>query len=172
MGLLMCFGKRLALMAAVLCIATVPEGPAQARPPAQREVISGVVVGVADGDTLTIYGAKEQLRIRLAEIDAPEKVQPFGQRSKQSLSQLCFERKAVVEVHGRDRYGRVIGRVICDGVDANAIQVSRGLAWVYRDYASDRLLLAFEGAARASRVGLWVDPDPVAPWAWRKASRR
>lgn len=160
--------KRVAA-AVLLCIAFASSW---ARSFEQVEEIAGVVVGVADGDTLTVYNGQAQLRIRLAEIDAPEKDQPFGHRAKQSLSQMCFKRKAVVEVRGRDRYGRVIGRVSCDGVDANAMQVSRGLAWVYESYASDRLLFAFQRAARNSGVGLWADSSPVAPWEWRKASRR
>ncbi|MCZ2421058.1 MAG: thermonuclease family protein [Burkholderiales bacterium] len=131
---------------------------------AQAGELRGRVVAVADGDTLTILDAgRQQRRIRLAEIDAPEKRQPFGQRSKQSLSDLCYGRDAVIEDGGRDRYGRTIGRVSCAGIDANAEQVRRGMAWVFDRYATDRSLYAIQDEARAARRGLWRDPQPVPP---------
>ncbi|MCJ9707769.1 thermonuclease family protein [Bordetella hinzii] len=135
--------------------------------------LRGRVVAVADGDTLTILDAsRQQHRIRLAEIDAPEKGQPFGQRSKQSLSGLCFGREAVIEDRGHDRYGRTIGRVSCAGIDANAEQVRRGMAWVFDRYATDRSLYAIQDEARAARRGLWSDAAPVPPWEWRAQHRR
>jgi endonuclease YncB( thermonuclease family) len=135
---------------------------------AQAGELRGRVVAVADGDTLTILDAgRQQRRIRLAEIDAPEKRQPFGQRSKQSLSDLCYGRDAVIEDGGRDRYGRTIGRVSCAGIDANAEQVRRGMAWVFDRYATDRSLYAIQDEARAARRGLWRDPQPVPPWEYR-----
>ena len=130
--------------------------------------LRGRVVAVADGDTLTILDAsRQQHRIRLAEIDAPEKGQPFGQRSKQSLSGLCFGREAVIEDRGYDRYGRAIGRVSCAGIDANAEQVRRGMAWVFDRYATDRRLYAIQDEARAARRGLWINTAPVPPWEYR-----
>ena len=87
--------------------------------------LRGRVVGVADGDTLTVLDAwRQQIKVRLAEIDAPEKAQPYGQRSKQALSGLCYGREAIIDNKGRDRYGRTIGRVRCGGVDVNAEQMS------------------------------------------------
>ncbi|WP_340137708.1 thermonuclease family protein [Aeromonas veronii] len=126
--------------------------------------LSGRVVGVADGDTLTLLHAQTPVRIRLAEIDAPEKAQPFGQRSKQSLSDLCYGKEALVVVSAQDRYGRSIGRVWCAGTDANAEQVRRGMAWVYDRYATDKTLYSLQDAARQARNGLWADPAPVRPW--------
>lgn len=135
--------------------------------------LRGRVVGVMDGDTLAVLDADNQeRRVRLAEIDAPEKRQPFGQRSKQSLSGLCYSRDAVIEDKGRDRYGRVIGRVNCVGIDASAEQVRRGMAWVFDRYATDRRLYAIQEEARAARLGLWNDPAPVPPWEYRAATRR
>ncbi|HHR0450053.1 TPA: thermonuclease family protein [Pseudomonas aeruginosa] len=135
---------------------------------AQAAELRGRVVAVADGDTLTILDAgRQQHRIRLAEIDAPEKRQPFGQRSKQSLSDLCYGRDAAIEDGGRDRYGRTIGRVSCAGIDANAEQVRRGMAWVFDRYATDRRLYAIQDEARAARRGLWSDAAPVPPWEYR-----
>lgn len=107
----------------------------------------------------------------MGEIDAPEKGQPFGQRSKQSLSDLCFQRQANVLVQDRDRYGRIVGRVNCDGVDANAEQVRSGMAWVYDRYAADKKLYVIQLSARQNQIGLWADAAPVQPWEWRKAKR-
>lgn len=101
---------------------------------------------------------------------APEKRQAFGERSKQSLSALCFGQQAVIEDQGRDRYGRVIGRVGCSGIDANAEQVRRGMAWVFDRYAADRSLYALQDEAREARRGLWRDSAPVPPWEYRRAA--
>lgn len=134
--------------------------------------LRGRVVGVSDGDTLTVLDAgHRRVKVRLAEIDAPERRQPFGQRSKQSLSGLCHGRDAVIEGGGRDRYWRVVGRVRCDGIDASAEQVRRGMAWVFDRYATDRALYAIQEEARAARLGLWSDPAPIPPWEYRAARR-
>jgi endonuclease YncB( thermonuclease family) len=141
--------------------------------------ITGRVVGVSDGDTLTMLdSAGTQHKIRLSGIDAPEKGQPFGQHCKQSLSDLAYGRTVSVEANKRDRYGRLIGKVLVDGEDANLEQIQRGCGWHYKRYMNeqsldDRLTYnATEKTARAGRVGLWADPDPVAPWEWRQASRK
>lgn len=156
--------KRTLIAAALVC--AVHAGTAAA------EVLGGLVVGVADGDTLTVLDAgKVRHQVRLGEIDAPEKGQPFGQRSKQSLSDLCFQRQANVLVQDRDRYGRIVGRVNCDGVDANAEQVRSGMAWVYDRYAADKKLYVIQLSARQNKTGLWADAAPVQPWEWRKAKR-
>lgn len=129
--------------------------------------IEGRVVGIADGDTLTVLHQREQTKVRLAEIDAPEKAQPFGQRSRQSLADLCAHQPVRVQGKGRDRYGRTIGRVWCAGVDANAEQVRRGMAWVYDRYATDQALYTLQTDARSAHRGLWVDAYPIPPWEWR-----
>jgi len=133
--------------------------------------IEGKIVGITDGDTLTVLRDLEQIKVRLAEIDTPEKAQPFGQLAKQSLSDMCLRRQARIEDKGHDRYGRTIGRVWCAGVDANAQQVKRGMAWVYDRYVTDRSLYALQDDARAARRGLWADADPVPPWQWRKSKK-
>jgi endonuclease YncB( thermonuclease family) len=131
------------------------------------------VVGVHDGDTLTVLMAQRQIRVRLTEIDAPELSQPFGTRSKQSLSELCFGKIAEMEVRNRDRYGRTLAQVSCEGKDANAEQVRRGYAWTYTRYAAaNSPLHALEREARTARRGLWGDLDPIAPWDWRRNSRQ
>lgn len=134
-----------------------------------------LVIGISDGDTLTARCDTPQglqnLKVRLAEIDAPEKAQPWGTRSRQHLAQLCFGRTAQVRTQAVDRYGRSVARVRCEGLDANAEQVRAGLAWVFDRYARDRSLFAEQDAARASRRGLWADSTPVAPWDWRSQRR-
>lgn len=133
--------------------------------------IEGRVVGIADGDTVTVLREREQIKVRLAEIDAPEKAQPFGKRSRQSLAELCFQQPVRVEDKGRDRYGRTIGRVWCAGVDANAEQVRRGMAWVYERYVTDQALNTLQTRARSAHSGLWADANPVPPWEWRHGAR-
>lgn len=109
--------------------------------------------------------------IRLAEIDAPEKRQPFGERSKQALAAMCFQKPATVKPQTRDRYGRTVARVICDGTDANVEMVRAGMAWAFTKYLTDPQIKAIETEARSERRGLWADRVPVAPWAWRSGSR-
>ena len=140
--------------------------------------IEGRVVAIADGDTITVLDAANvQHRIRLAGIDAPEKKQAFGTRSKQSLSDQIFSKSVSVEAGQKDRYGREIGKILVNGLDANLEQVSRGLAWHYKAYereqsAGDRRLSdAAENEARAAKRGLWSDADPTPPWDWRKGRR-
>ena len=136
---------------------------------AQASQLKGKVVSIADGDTLTILQQnKTQKRIRLGEIDAPESKQAFGQRSKESLIQICGGQNAVVQVQDIDRYGRVVGRVSCNGVDANVEQLRRGMAWVYDSYAKDKSLYDVQSQAKKARKGLWADANPVPPWLWRK----
>ena len=102
---------------------------------ANAETITGRVVGVADGDTVTVLDAeKVQHKIRLAGIDAPEKSQAFGSRSKESLSDLTFDKTVTVETSKRDRYGREVGKILVNGRDVNLVQVERGMAWHYRAY--------------------------------------
>lgn len=112
---------------------------------------------------------KEHVKIRLAGIDAPEKAQAFGNKSKQSLSELCFDKMATLADQGNDRYGRTLARVHCEGIDANAEQVRRVMAWVYRKCASkDSPLYAAEDEAKLGKRGLWADAEPVPPWEWRR----
>jgi len=130
--------------------------------------LGGHVVAVHDGDTLTLLNDRQQIKVRLVEIDAPELGQPFGKRSKQSLSDLCYSKSAVLEARGQDKYGRTLARVTCDGQDANAEQVRRGMAWVYEKYApKDSPLYRLQDEAKTARRGLWADPSPIPPWEWR-----
>lgn len=130
--------------------------------------VTALVVGVADGDTLTGLVDERQIKVRLGQIDAPEKGQPFGRASKRSLSDFCYTVEARVRVYDADRWGRVVAMVECDGVDVNREQVARGMAWAYRAYLVDESLLEVEAQAREKRAGLWRDEDPVPPWEWRR----
>ena len=124
-----------------------------------------------DGDTIDVLVNRQPVRVRLAQIDAPEKRQAFGTRSRQALAALVFRKTVTVAEAGRDRYGRVIGTVHLAGVDVNAQMVREGMAWVYRQYAKDRTLYELERQAKASKRGLWADPEPVAPWDYRRSKR-
>jgi endonuclease YncB( thermonuclease family) len=135
----------------------------------------GTVVGIADGDTLTLLdGGKTAHRIRIDGIDAPERTQPYGQRARQSLVDLAHGRNARAECSKSDRYGRAVCRVIVDGVDVGLEQVRRGLAWHYTRYAHEQSPQArgdyarAEEGARAARSGLWTFTTPTPPWEYRR----
>ena len=157
----------IALFALFVVIAT--SSPAYAR--SNEKIIRGQVIGIIDGDALRVVVDSKQVRVRLAEIDAPEMKQPFGNRSKQSLSDLCFWVEAELVIRGKDQYGRKRARVICNGVDANAEQVKRGMAWVFDKHDKDPALVKLEEEARAEKRGLWLDNHSIPPWQWRKTHR-
>lgn len=144
----------------------------------QAATLRGRVVGVADGDTLTLLDAKKQAhKIRLSGIDAPEKAQPFGERAKLSLGELAFGQEASADCPRRDRYRREVCTVFIHGKDVGLEQIRIGMAYWYRDYAKDQSLLAIvryawaEFRARLKRRGLWADETPVPPWEWRRRAR-
>jgi endonuclease YncB( thermonuclease family) len=142
--------------------------------PAFAAEITGRVVGISDGDTLTLLSdRRRQIRVRLAGIDAPEAHQPYGSRARKVLAALVFRRRVTVVVVDTDRYGRTVGRVIAGGTDVNAAMVRRGAAWVYRAYSHDPALLRLEAEARAARRGLWALPEAQRqpPWEWRRPRR-
>jgi len=151
----------------LLVVAVLAALPAHASEP-----FGGQVVGVADGDTLTVLTDTTPVKVRLAEIDAPEKKQDFGERAKQSLAALCFGQQAVVLRGKTDFYGRTVARVRCQGVDASLHQVQQGLAWAYTAYLTDPDVATAELLAREARLGLWADAEPTAPWAFRKAKKK
>jgi micrococcal nuclease len=130
------------------------------------------VVGIADGDTLTLLVNDKPLKIRLANIDAPEKKQPFGQKSKESLSEMCWGKDAQYEPQSIDRYKRMVALVTCGNVGVNREQVRRGMAWVYDKYNNDPFYGAIEAVARKRGLGLWEDAHAVPPWEWRKRNKR
>lgn len=155
---------RLRLLALAACLAL-----ADATAKDVQQTVTGRVVGVHDGDSITVLAAGNvQLKVRLEGIDAPELKQPFSQQSKEALSGLVFGKAVVLHVTGKDRYKRTLAVVVVDGVNVNLEMVKRGLAWRYDKYSKDTALLAAQEAARKERRGLWRDPEPVPPWEWRK----
>jgi endonuclease YncB( thermonuclease family) len=137
------------------------------------ETLTGKVVSVADGDTLTLLVDTQRVKVRLAEIDAPERGQPWGRRAKQALTEKVAGHVVQVETKFHDRYGRRVGHVIYSGRDINRELVREGHAWVYRHWLRDETLLDDESHARAARAGLWSLPvtEHVPPWEWREAAR-
>jgi micrococcal nuclease len=135
----------------------------------------GKVVGVHDGDTLTILtDAKESVKVRLFGIDAPETGQAFGSNSKEALSDLVFGKRVEFAGEQKDRYGRTVSKVaIPGGKDAGFEMISLGMAWHYVAYAKKEKGYAdAEKKARGAGLGLWADREPVAPWIWRKTEKK
>lgn len=142
---------------------------------ANADQLVGVVVGVADGDTITLLtDLNERHKIRLLGIDAPEKNQAYGQLSKQSLSQQAFEQSVVIDWSKIDKYGRKVGKILINGTDINLNQIERGLAWHYKKYeneqsTNDRAIYSdAENLARKNQLGLWQEKAPTPPWDFRK----
>ena len=140
--------------------------------------LQGKVIKVTDGDTVNVLTDDNQThKIRLSGIDAPEKSQAFGNKSKQALADEVYGKTVTVEFNKRDKYQRIVGKVIFNGKDVNLNQIKRGLAWHYKKYegeqdVEDRSIYAnAEYIAQRDRLGLWVENNPVAPWDFRKQKR-
>lgn len=135
------------------------------------DTLRGPVVGVKDGDTISVLIAGKAIAVRLSDIDAPElKGQAFAASSKQSLSELVFNQQVELDIIGRDTYGRTIARVRRGDLDVNLEQVRRGYAWAYRKYTRDPAILAAESNARLAAMGLWRDSEQTPPWEFRHAT--
>ncbi|MFO7155560.1 MAG: thermonuclease family protein [Pseudomonadota bacterium] len=155
---------------------------------ARSEVLRGEVVGISDGDTLTLLDdSKRTHKVRLQGIDAPERSQPFSEKSRQNLARLAFGKRVEVHESGRDRWGRIVGKVMvappgCEGcaatLDVGLAQIESGLAWWFRRYAKDQTpedRAAYEAAevrAREAKIGLWADSAPLPPWEFRRSKRK
>ena len=151
---------RFILAAFLLCVSPIMAEPKD---------VSGKVVGVHDGDTLTVLTAdKVEVKVRLEGIDAPELKQAFGNKSKEALSKLAFGKEAVVHVTGHDRYRRTLGRVEVAGVDINLQMTKDGVAWHYVKYSKDPALAKAQAETMGAKRGFWLDAAPVAPWDFRK----
>ena len=135
--------------------------------------LTGRVVGITDGDTFTLLDSnKNQVKIRLHGIDAPEKGQPFSTQSKKYLSELLYLKQVSILSSGTDRYGRTLGIVKVGNTVINEQLLAAGMAWHFKKYDSRKDWARLEEKARSARVGLWVDKDPVAPWEWRKLKKK
>lgn len=157
-----------------LAIAILLASLAGTATPVYAQTLKGRVVGVTDGDTIKLFvGGRNEYKVRLGEIDAPESGQPFGQKSKRMLSDLVYNRTVTVRVTDVDRYGRSVGVIQTGNTNINAEMVKRGGAWAYRRYLSDQRYLLWERQAQQSRRGLWgLQADQImAPWDWRAARR-
>jgi endonuclease YncB( thermonuclease family) len=158
------------LVVSLHCLVSYPQPP---RHPGTGEPLTGKVVSVADGHTVTILVDRTQRKIRLDAIDCPERRQPFGTRALQFTGEAVFGKQVTVRVEDRDRYGRYVGRVIYQGkdeegrpvsLDPSAELVRAGFAWWYQKYApNDKRLAKLETEARKAKRGLWSDPNPVPP---------
>lgn len=127
------------------------------------------VVSVTDGDTITILQPdKSQLKVRLAEIDCPEKKQPFGTKAKEVLSSKIFGKNVKVEWSKKDRYGRVIGKVYIGNRYINKEMIEEGWAWHYTQYSHSKDMAEAQEYAKTHKLGLWMDKNPVPPWRFRK----
>ena len=140
--------------------------------------LQGKVVRVADGDTITVLDVNNtQHKIRLQGIDAPEKAQAFGQKSKQSLHLLVHSKQVTIEFQKKDKYGRTVGKVVLNGLDVCLEQIKLGMAWHYKQYESeqpkeDREIYSHaELSARSQAIGLWKDKNLTPPWEYRKQQK-
>jgi len=140
--------------------------------------LHGRITGIVDGDTINVLIlGKQQIRVRIAFVDAPEKGQAFGQRAKQAVSELVFGKDVKLRPHAIDRYGHLVARVIIDNQDAGLELLKQGLCWVYEKYIGEAppeiqtSSWAAQAAAQSGKVGLWQDTVPVPPWEWRKEIR-
>jgi len=135
---------------------------------------TGKVVGIADGDTISVLREGKAVKIRLYGVDAPEKAQAYGTQARKFTGDLVFQRTVTVVVHTTDRYGRLVGEVLLpDGRSLGHELVRAGLAWWYRSYApKDTTLAQLEAEARTAKRGLWADAQPIPPWQWRKGGRQ
>lgn len=131
-------------------------------------VFSHQVIGIADGETLTLVVNQKPVMVRLAGVDAPEKSQAYARASRNSLHELCFGKDATYREQDADGYGVAVAVVNCDGVDVNQTQIERGMAWVFDRNNRDFTLPARQMMARRDRKGLWADANPVPPWEFRR----
>lgn len=159
---------------------------AAAQSPALADAFAAKVLWVIDGDTVIVLrgcekdtrdakatrhlpcAGSQKFKIRLANIDAPEKDQQGGAASRQSLADLVLHQEVRASSQAVDQYGRMVATLSLDGANVNEEQVRRGMAWEYSNHHGNKRYVALERAAREARRGLWARPDPIPPWQWRK----
>ena len=139
-----------------------------------KETIIGKVVAITDGDTFKLLKEDSTLiRVRVANIDCPERKQPFSKRAKQFTSDAIFGKSVTLEVLKKDRYRRLISNVIYDDTLILSQElIKKGLAWHYLKYSKDSLLQSLHDTAKANKIGLWQDENVIAPWDWRDVKKR
>jgi endonuclease YncB( thermonuclease family) len=168
------------VLAALLWVSALAHG--EALRPSSGQEFTAKVIAVLDGDTVLVKRASGLLKIRLAEIDAPEvghagmggqppnsqKAQPFGDTSRHSLSDMVMAKQVEFVSETMDRYGRMVAHLSVNGLDVNAEQIRRGMAWEYSSFHSNKFLIALQEEAKQAQRGLWAQSDPTPPWEWRK----
>lgn len=152
----------------VMVVSIVAYCQAADKTPKTQRIETGKVTSVTDGDTVRVLVGKEELRVRLEGIDAPESKQAFGTRAKQHLSELVFSKTVELHITGTDRYGRTLGKLFIGGEDINRQMLRDGFAWHFIRYNLESHYASAETAARSEKTGLWADPAPVPPWEFRK----
>lgn len=138
--------------------------------PSYAQTVIVQVVGVLDGDTVLVLDERKtaQFKVRLDQIDAPEKAQPYGQVAKLFLSDLIYKKRISLLRKGQDRYGRTIGEISLNGENINLRMVREGYAWAYRQYVTNSAYIKAEQSAIGQKKGLWQDAHPTPPWLWRR----
>ncbi len=143
------------------------------------DVFEGKVIKITDGDTVHVLDANHHKeKIRLAGIDTPERKQPFGSKAKQFLASLIGNKYVKVEFEKRDRYGRIVGKILYQGKDINLEMIRAGLAWHYKKYQQEQskfdrnLYAAADSFVKTNKIGLFQDKKAVPPWEWRKMKRK
>jgi micrococcal nuclease len=131
-----------------------------------------VISYVYDGDTVKISENNIEYKLRLTDIDAPEKAQSYGLKSRRALMKLCLKANIQAVLSGTDKYQRRLGKLTCNGQDASLFMVKNGHAWFNNRYSMNGKLFNAEQEARKSKLGLWQDKNPISPWVWRKQQWR
>lgn len=137
-----------------------------------QAMLIGKVIGIKDGDTVEVLDDHNKTTIlRLAEVDCPEKKQPYGNAAKQFTSNTVYRKTVSYIITNKDRYSRSVAKVYYKSKYLSAEIIKNGMGWQYKKYSRSKELALLEQNARASRIGLWEDPNAIAPWDWRKARR-
>ncbi len=139
-----------------------------------KKNISGKVIGITDGDTFSLLLENDnfEIKVRLLDIDCPEKKQPYSQKAKQYVSNLIFGKLVNVQYSKKDGFGRVLGTIYVNKVNVNEEMVKAGYAWHFIKYSDNKTYINLEKEARNKKIGLWSDPNPIPPWEWRKRKKK
>ena len=121
-----------------------------------------------DGDTVKVKDQAYEYKLRLTDIDAPERNQEYGKKSRRALMQFCKNASVQVQLLGTDKYQRKLGKLECNNQDVSFYMIENGNAWFYHQYSSDSALELAEMEARHNKRGLWKNQHPTPPWIWRK----
>jgi len=157
-------------VASAVAIAVLVLGAILTTPQHSEAEFQARVIAVLDGDTIEVLSQKHPVRVRVKDIDAPERGQPFGKRARRLTAELVFGETVRILAQGRDGYGRVLAEVIApDGRNLGRELIRHGLAWHYKRYSNGRELTRLENEARAARRGLWTGTRPIPPWEYRRA---